>query len=499
MNNEQQNINDYEIRQENSVQSPKLSKKERGAYIWGMLGQNIIYGIVTSGLTFYYQSVIFLPALFISILTICIKIIDIIKDPFIGAFMDAKVRKRGKFIPYLRIVPVILVLLTVSLFVNKIYSSSNSTIENVFILVWAAASYLFWSVVYTFGDIPINSLPALMTSNTNERNSIVANSKVFATIGVGLISVFLTPAASFLGNLIFQKTGNRDISFQYGFLISVSVLAIIGFVLFQLTGFFVKENQHEDIPQNRFSFRQSFKTMWSCKSYNRLIISCILRSPTLVFTIVQITMFVYYFGNNDSGSYVIYLIAFSVAMFLGQGISMLFTPKLAQKINKNKLMIFSNLGQGVSLLLIFALYMIFPHTLNLLVPFILLSVIAFLIGIFSGVINVLIPILIADSLDNFEMEMGQRPDGVFFSGMTMVNKLSYGIGAVIVGVVFAVIGFSGNGVQKVNEALYSGANFRIDSIFQMYRTCIFALASIPPAIGSFISVFPFIFEVKAKK
>jgi len=181
---------------------------------------------------------------------------------------------------------------------------------------------------------------------------------------------------------------------------------------------------------------------------------------------------------------------FSAAMFLGQGASMLLTPKLAKRFDKRKLMIFTNFGQGVSFLLILALYFAFPHSLHLAAPFALLSIAALTIGVFSGVVNVLLPIMIADSLDIYENENGKRPDGMFFSGMTMVNKLSYGVGAVIVGAVFAVVGFSGGGVRAVNESLYNGANFRTDDAFEVYRTAIFVLASVPPAAGSLLSIIP---------
>lgn len=469
----------------------KSEAKGKTAYILGISGQNIIYGIITTGLTFYYQSVIFLPALFISVLTVCVKIFDIIKDPFIGAFMDKHTYKSGKYIPYLKIIPIILGLLTVLLFVNKIYGNTNTNGENAAISVWTCISYFLWSVAYSFGDIPLNSLPPLITDIEKERNSLIAVSRISATIGVGLISVFLIPSASFLGNFIYLKTGNQNISMQYGFLISVSALTFIGVLLFQLISIFVKERTKSVNPrQNILSPGQSFKAMRSCKPYRRLMISCLLRSPTLTFSVVQITMFVYYFGNNGSGSYVAYMIAFSLSMFLGQGVSMLFTPKLTQKIKKRKLMIAANIGQGISFLMILILYYIFPHSLHSIAHFALLSAVSLFIGFFSGIINVLIPIMIADSLDIFEKTDGFRPDGAFFSGMTMINKLSYGVGAVIVGIVFAVIGFSADGVQAVNDALYNGANFRIDSEFGIYRTAIFSMASVPPFIGSFLSIIP---------
>ena len=37
--------------------------KERNMYLLGMAGQNMIYNIIGTGLYFYFQSVIFIPAI----------------------------------------------------------------------------------------------------------------------------------------------------------------------------------------------------------------------------------------------------------------------------------------------------------------------------------------------------------------------------------------------------------------------------------------------------
>ena len=42
--------------------------KERNGYLVGMAGQNIIYGIISSGLAFYFSNVIALPAMAISVI-----------------------------------------------------------------------------------------------------------------------------------------------------------------------------------------------------------------------------------------------------------------------------------------------------------------------------------------------------------------------------------------------------------------------------------------------
>ena len=39
------------------------TKKERNMYLIGLMGQNVIYNVIATGMTFYFQSVIFIPAI----------------------------------------------------------------------------------------------------------------------------------------------------------------------------------------------------------------------------------------------------------------------------------------------------------------------------------------------------------------------------------------------------------------------------------------------------
>ena len=50
-------------------------------YLVGMMGQNMIYNIIGIGLYFYFQSVIFIPAMAISIFMAVARVWDAINDP----------------------------------------------------------------------------------------------------------------------------------------------------------------------------------------------------------------------------------------------------------------------------------------------------------------------------------------------------------------------------------------------------------------------------------
>ena len=77
------------------------TKRERTIYLLGMLGQNLIYGVIGTGLTYYFQSVIFLPALAISTITLLSKIAEFLCDPYVGMRIDRSQNAKGKCRTYL--------------------------------------------------------------------------------------------------------------------------------------------------------------------------------------------------------------------------------------------------------------------------------------------------------------------------------------------------------------------------------------------------------------
>lgn len=149
--------------------------KERNMYLLGMAGQNMIYNIIGTGLYFYFQSVIFIPAIAISIFMAVARVWDAINDPMMGTIVDKTNSKYGKCRPYLMVIPPIIFVITVAAFCNGIYSDSNSAAENALIVGWAAVSYILWGMSYTVGDIPLWGITSRMTEVEKDRASILSS------------------------------------------------------------------------------------------------------------------------------------------------------------------------------------------------------------------------------------------------------------------------------------------------------------------------------------
>ncbi len=480
------------------------SKRELTGYLVGLAGQNIIYNIIATGLTFYFQSVIFIPAIACSIIFAVARVWDAINDPMMGSIVDKTRTKWGKCKPYLMFVPPVILVTTILPFVNGMYAWPNAdgsyTLASpgmrVLIVAWAAVSYILWGMTYTIGDIPLWGVTSLMTEDQNDRAKALSLARICASFGViGMAFTFIAPA--FQG--IFRARGMDDAhSLHAAYILTAVILTVISCVLFEVAGLSV----HERVSQSGEShtMKENFQTMWRCRPFRQLLISGVLRSPIQLLSIVAMTLVMYYFFNNDLAgtlmteaglnvSTIIKVVLLFIGIMGGMLVSSGVTPGLARKFEKKTLYNAYSLFGAIPFALVFVVYKASGGNLLSWAMTILISVVFFVASWAQGGLNVLQSIMIADCVDYEEYNNGIRPDGVFFAGQSFITKLSAGIASLISGGVYAIVGFSGENVAVLNDALLKGADFTTYANGK-YAAAMFFLVSVPPAIGMVLSALP---------
>ncbi len=469
------------------------TKKERNMYLIGLLGQNMIYNIITTGMTFYFQSVIFIPAMAISVIMGIARVWDAINDPMMGTIVDRTRSKYGKCRPYLFFVPGIVMITTFLTFVNAQYSTANSPTKNALIIVWAGISYILWGMTYTAGDIPIWGITSLMTESSKDREKLLGLARMIAGIGGGVVLLSVMPLSQGVGAKFAETMGQKD-GTQMGFIVVCGILTVIGSLLFQCSCF-AKERVKQPSDAHK-GFIDNVKIMWGCMPFRRLLISGIIKAPMQLLTIVAMTLLSYYYGDNggDGQSYILQMVILGGGMFAGQFVAMALVPSLCEKIEKKKLYNLCNIIGSIPFFAVFAVYLIAGTELYKTVWIIVLAVLFAVAGASLGASMVIQSIMIADCVDYDEQRTGYRPDGVFFSGQSFITKLGAGISSFIQGIVFALVGFSGDNVAACNEALAaspaSDYMFATAPEFEPYRFGMFFLVSIPAAVTCLLSCIP---------
>ncbi len=480
------------------------SKKERNMYLVGLAGQNMIYNIISSGLMYYFQSVIFLPAMVYSTIVGIARVWDAINDPMMGTIVDKTHTKWGKCKPYLLFVPGIVMIISILCFVNGrcTYDAAGNLLmnaRNILIIVWAGISYILWGMSYTAGDIPLWGVTSLMTENEKDRAKLLALARIFALGGVvGMAVQFLAP--SFKPFFASRGVANDADQLQYSFILVAVIVTVISSLLFQLSGLGVKEKVAQQSDEHK-SMKENFRTMWDCKPFRKLIISGILRSPIQLLMTVALTLVMYFFFDNDPGKalfidgalnikLIIIVLIIGAGILGGMLVASALTPSLAEKYEKKTLYNFYSVIGAVPFGVVFVIYLIGGEQIKTsLIWAAIMGIVFFGASWAQGGLNVLQSIMIADCVDYEEYHNNNRPDGVFFSGQSFITKLSVGIATIISGAVYSIVHWSGSIIEEANAALAAGtASFAVD--YKPYATAMFFLVAVPPMIGMILSAIP---------
>ena len=517
-----------------------FGKKEQSMYLLGVAGQNIIYNIIGSALAYYLQFTLLIPAMAVSTIMAIARVWDAFNDPMMGTIVDRTRSKWGKCRPYLIYVPVPIMIITILCFVNFGFYDASETANvalNVLIVGWAAFTYILWGMTYTIGDIPLWGVTVLMTDDEKDRNKLLSLARIAGGVGAGVTMLAIQPFALAIADVISASIGAKMLGSpeawealkqasavnsqlfaeglangvpyeqltyllevdptlaeatrqgeKWGFLIAAVVFAIVGTVLFQLTGPGIKERVAPS--EEKHSLKENFKLMWTNKPFRQILISGVLGSPKNLLSLAAMPLITYYFASKDAFLALVYMALLGGGMFAGMFVAMAICPKLLTKFSKKDIYNYGNLAGIVPFLAIFFAYLIDPTGLASWYWVAIFFILFLVAGASQGVTSVLQSYMIADCVDYEEYHNGIRPDGVFFSGQTFIAKMQAGIATVLSGAFYAIWGFSDAAVDKVNNYISAGLIPREIPEFAPYMEVLFVIVSIPPAIGCILSVIP---------
>ncbi|MCF6165592.1 MFS transporter [Furfurilactobacillus rossiae] len=222
----------------------KLSWRERISYGAGDLAQNLIFGTVGSMLLFYLTTVYGISAAVGATIFLVVRWVNVFWDPWVGAFVDKRNPKLGKYRPYLIYFGIPLTILAALLFLPIPSLRGN--------IPYAFISYLATALVYSFVNIPYGALNASLTRDNQEVSTLTTVRMTEANIGNLLVYTFLplfvqlaspNPQSKDIGFFgIHMNLGNYAAAGAGPAYFKVmSIYMVIGFVLLMCTFFGIKE------------------------------------------------------------------------------------------------------------------------------------------------------------------------------------------------------------------------------------------------------------------
>jgi len=410
------------------------SKKERFAYCLFFLGQNILWGY--AGYVETFLTDVGIAAGTAAVILLVPKLWDAINDMIFGYLIDRTTFKNGqKFIPWVKIGVSAVGLTTIALF--AIPESASQSVK----VVWFLIAYILFDISYTILDAPAYAVTTVMTSNVQERTSIIAGGKLWAMVG-GVVATILVPM----------------LRPMLGWFVGCVVFVVVSVIMMVPMMFSVKERHSENATAEE---NPSFKEIINYLRHNKYLIVTLVAMLLLGIASLEQKMAIYMgricLGQENTAT----LVA------AGAAISVIFVsaivPKLSKKWDK-----FYVLCGGLAFTVVMNIVAYFVGYDSLVMAIVMTMLKCAGLGFWSVVIYM----LIADTVEYGTYKTGTRAAGISFSLQTFVAKLKNGLIGTVVLFSLSAVGF----VEGENAVQPAGVADGVWALFCFLPAAGFAIA-----------------------
>lgn len=397
----------------------KLSMVQRIGFGSGDLAQNLIYQTISMYLLLFYTNVYGLSSKMAAFLFLVVRVIDLLWDPIVGAFIDKHNPKMGKYKSYLILGGIPLTGFAILCFWNGFSGS----------ILYAYITYIGLSMCYTLVNVPYGALNASLTRDTDEITKLTSVRMFLANLG-GLLVAYGIP--------IIVKTLSPDNKINSpesanAWFITMCIYACVGLVLLV---FCYSQTKERVVMDEKDTDDVKISDLWMEFKYNR---------PLRVLAFFFVTAFAMMAIGNSAGSYYMiynvnapdWLPYFAALGSIPAFIFMPMVPAIKRKIGKKRMFY---VFLSIAIIGMALLYMIsVTPSLKGMVWLVLVAQFIKSTGIIvaTGYMWALVPEVISFG----EYTSGRRISGIVNALTGIFFKAGMALGGVVPGIVLAFVGF----------------------------------------------------------
>lgn len=397
----------------------KLSSMQRIGFGSGDLAQNLIYQTVSMYLLIFYTNVFGISAAAAGIMFLIVRIVDVIWDPIVGAFVDKHNPKLGKYRAYLILGGVPLTGFAILCFWNGFSGS----------LLYAYITYVGLSMLYTLVNVPYGALNASLTRDTDEITKLTSVRMFMANIGglaVGYGIPILVKLLSPDGKINSPESGNA-------WFITMTIYALTGLALLI---FCFTQSKERVVMDEKETADVKVSDLWTEFKRNR---------PLRILAFFFITAFAMMAIGNSAGSYyMIYNVQAPdmLPYFMALGsipafIFMPMVPAIKRTIGKKKMFYVFLTIAIIGMAMLYAISVIPTLKTQVWLVFIAQFVKSTGIIVATGYMWALVPEVISYG----EYTTGKRISGIVNALTGIFYKAGMALGGVVPGLVLAFVDF----------------------------------------------------------
>ena len=441
--------------------------KETAIYGIANGGQCIGYNMMTAQRAFFLVSVFGVPEAVVALMLTVMSFWDAFNDPLMGAVVDRTRTRFGKLRPYLIFVPVFLGLTTVLFFGGPIFLGDDAS--RPMRIVYMCITYFIWEFFYTIGDIPFWGLSSAISPNPADRSRVIKSARLISGIIGGIPGIIITVC------LDLSRNGTIPLSLSQVFFVLSIVAGTFGMWLFSLAGTKTKERvvYVNEEPKLSECFAFMFK--------NKPLLLIMLSNLISVLGGIGGTFSVYYY-YNVLGVNSLSLIAGLPGTITGWITYPLMT-KLEKRWTSRQIVVRMSLMNAAVTALVFLAGCRHYDKMGVVVP---LFMIQGVFGAINSSIQAVIPTkMISETVDYMEYKTGKRNEGMAFSVLTFMGKLT---GTLATALGTALIPIVGLVRDSASEMMVISESSPINTKFWLW-----ALVTVIPAALGLLNLIPYKF------
>ncbi len=400
-----------------------LSRITKLIYGAGDLGFSLTTTIIGAYFLFFLTDVVGISPAVAGISILVGRTWDYVNDPIIGHLSDRTRSRWGRRRPFLLFGALPFALAFILMWYRPPFESQIA------LTVYYAAAYVLFDAAATFVYMPYFALTPELTDDYDERTSLTSYRMLFSIFGSLL--AFTVPLM-IVGT--FTPENARRV------LLMAVIFGVISALPLWLVFFFTKEKEDftaQDRPRLIESLKAAFKNrpfVFSAVIYLLTWICMDLLQTTLLF-------FIKYVLELEEISDIIMALIFVTAI-----ISLPFWEYASRKMNKRLAYAF-----GIGFWAIVQIVLISVGASVSLPVIIILCVLA---GIGVGAAHVLPWSIIPDAIEWDEYHTGERHEGMFYSLITLIQKIASSIAIPLVGVMLEFTNYQPNSNQQPASAVF---------------------------------------------
>ena len=389
--------------------SESQTRRNRWAFGFGTLGRDAVYTMISLYLIFYLSDLLEVSDRVLAgttVVLVVVRIFDAVNDPFMGVLVDNTTGRFGRFKPWILAGGVLSSLFMVLMFAGVGVGRGDMAFVAIF-----GAVYLAWEITFTANDIGYWSMLPALTQDQKERERIGAIARIFANIGAFAMVVAIVPLTETLAGVV------GDLADAY--LVLAAALVVLALGTQAVTLLCVREDPAIPVPPRRTHLRDLAPTIF--RNDQLLAVTVALALFMTAFT-TTINFGLYYFKYvwGDEGMYTVFAAVLGVAQ-LG---ALALYPRLSRRLERGTLF-------RASLVAVVSGYVLFYFSpAGMLAPIVVAG-----LAIFAGeaIIQLLMLMFIADTVEYGQWKMGRRNDSVTVALQPFIYKLGSALASGVVG------------------------------------------------------------------